>query len=45
MANMIDSLSTEYYGEELTWNYFSKNLPSNCIVYFNRTINTYQYDL
>ena len=43
MAKMIDMLP-EKYGEQLTWQAFSKNLPKNYVVYNTRTVKGDEYD-
>lgn len=43
MAKMIDKLP-EYEGEKKVWEYLSKNLPQQYIVYNNRSIKGWEYD-
>lgn len=43
MAKMIDKLP-EYEGEKKVWEYFSKNLPQQYVVYNNRSIKGWEYD-
>ena len=40
---MIDKLP-EYEGEKKVWEYLSKNLPQQYIVYNNRSIKGWEYD-
>lgn len=44
MAIMVDKKS-DNEGEAITWGYFRRNLPDDCIVYASRTVKTRQYDL
>lgn len=43
MAKMIDKLP-EYEGEKKVWEYFSRNLPQQYVVYNNRSIKGWEYD-
>jgi len=43
MAQMIDK-KPEYYGESLAWESFSKNLPSEVVVYNHREIKGREFD-
>ena len=43
MAKMIDK-EPQYEGEKVVWRAFSKNLPSDWIVYNTRTVNGREYD-
>ena len=43
MAKMIDK-EPKYEGEKRVWHSFSKNLPSNWVVYNTRSVNGREYD-
>ena len=43
MAKLIDK-EPAYEGEKFVWNSFFENLPSNWVVYNNRSINGREYD-
>ncbi len=43
MAKMIDK-APSYYGEKLTWESFSLNLPQNYVVYNTRSIKGWEFD-
>ena len=44
MAKLVDN-EPQYEGEKKVWNLFGSKLPSNWVVYNNRSVNGREYDI